>query len=572
MDELNAKYDVPRAVGAAWVVNDQALPLLDGLDEVDADARKACAEAINAFRQSHGLLPMVVCSRIAEYEALAVRLNLQGAILIHPLTQAQIDSYLASSGPQSGLLQSALQQDPTLRELAETPLFLRVMGAISQTLPVSGPEELQTLEERRRLLFDAYVEQMFARRSAETHYSPQQIRASLAWLAQAMMQRSQTIFFLERLQPDWLQTCGLRRLYNLIDRIGTGLLVGVPMSLFIVQVYNCCFSIALGPDEGQKLGYINGLAFLLLFGMIAGLFGGKQFGTTRVLPAFWWLSRSAWLSWLIFGFIGGVIGFVGRLYFGLRTDLNPLEWGAIFWAHYGMVGLIAGGIAGAAGVHPRRITLVETLRWSWSKALRSIPITLGIGFVSVFLGFLFTGLFFLEFQDLKTSLICSLVAGALGGLNSWLLGGLVSGELNTKAIPNQGIWRSARSAALSSLIFGLGIGLIIGLGAGLGVTLFPNRFLGQCDAACGLGYGLGYLLFWGSSIGMIVGLSFGGYACLSHLTLRLVLWRSGALPLRLVSFLDHCAERIFLRKVGGGYIFVHRLLLEYFADLDITRS
>jgi len=26
------------------------------------------------------------------------------------------------------------------------------------------------------------------------------------------------------------------------------------------------------------------------------------------------------------------------------------------------------------------------------------------------------------------------------------------------------------------------------------------------------------------------------------------------------------AERIFLRKVGGGYIFVHRTLLEYFAQ------
>ncbi len=30
-------------------------------------------------------------------------------------------------------------------------------------------------------------------------------------------------------------------------------------------------------------------------------------------------------------------------------------------------------------------------------------------------------------------------------------------------------------------------------------------------------------------------------------------------------FLDYCHERILLRKVGGGYIFVHRLLQEYFA-------
>jgi hypothetical protein len=30
------------------------------------------------------------------------------------------------------------------------------------------------------------------------------------------------------------------------------------------------------------------------------------------------------------------------------------------------------------------------------------------------------------------------------------------------------------------------------------------------------------------------------------------------------------AYRLLLRKVGGGYIFVHRLLLEYFASLDTT--
>jgi hypothetical protein len=50
-----------------------------------------------------------------------------------------------------------------------------------------------------------------------------------------------------------------------------------------------------------------------------------------------------------------------------------------------------------------------------------------------------------------------------------------------------------------------------------------------------------------------------------------VLWRSGALPLQLVAFLDCCAERIFLRKVGGGYVFVHRLLREHFAALGSER-
>ncbi len=29
----------------------------------------------------------------------------------------------------------------------------------------------------------------------------------------------------------------------------------------------------------------------------------------------------------------------------------------------------------------------------------------------------------------------------------------------------------------------------------------------------------------------------------------------------------HCVDLIFLRRVGGGYIFVHRLLMEHFAEM-----
>jgi len=64
------------------------------------------------------------------------------------------------------------------------------------------------------------------------------------------------------------------------------------------------------------------------------------------------------------------------------------------------------------------------------------------------------------------------------------------------------------------------------------------------------------------------GLVYGGFAVIQHLALRCVLWRSGALPLHLVAFLDYCAERIFLCKVGGGNVFVHRLLMEHFAALE----
>jgi hypothetical protein len=47
-----------------------------------------------------------------------------------------------------------------------------------------------------------------------------------------------------------------------------------------------------------------------------------------------------------------------------------------------------------------------------------------------------------------------------------------------------------------------------------------------------------------------------------------MLTRNGSAPWRYAAFLDYAAERILLRKVGGGYTFIHRYLRDYFASLE----
>ena len=47
-----------------------------------------------------------------------------------------------------------------------------------------------------------------------------------------------------------------------------------------------------------------------------------------------------------------------------------------------------------------------------------------------------------------------------------------------------------------------------------------------------------------------------------------MLVRKDLAPWRYADFLDYAAERILLRKVGGGYMFIHRYLLDYFARLE----
>ena len=203
-DELNLRYDVPRQIAQEWVVTDQVLPLLDGLDEVKAEHRAACVEAINVFRQSHGFLPLAITSRTADYEALAEPLRLHGAILVRPLTREQVNTYLAELGPAGEPVRAALHEDSSLWELLDSPLLLNIVtvsyaGRTAAPLPIRG-----TVVERRDQLFGSYVNQMLQRRAAERRYTPEQTVHWLSWLAYQMANHGQTVFYLERLQLDWL--------------------------------------------------------------------------------------------------------------------------------------------------------------------------------------------------------------------------------------------------------------------------------------------------------------------------------------------------------------------------------
>ncbi len=154
-----------------------------------------------------------------------------------------------------------------------------------------------------------------------------------------------------------------------------------------------------------------------------------------------------------------------------------------------------------------------------------------------------------------------LVVGLLFGLLFGLAGGLTFGEIDNRAVPNEGIHRSARNALFVALAFGLVAGLVIWhvleLASGLvGALLNPAgvMIIGMVG---------------GAFAGLFAGLRAGGAACFKHFVLRWGLIRVGVTPWNYVRFLEYTAERILLRKVGGGYVFLHRMLLEHFAALYV---
>lgn len=122
----------------------------------------------------------------------------------------------------------------------------------------------------------------------------------------------------------------------------------------------------------------------------------------------------------------------------------------------------------------------------------------------------------------------------------------------------------------SAIFGGLIVGLSAGLGAGLPWGLFSGLLLGM---RAGLSDGLSEGLFFWLVFGLLGALWYGGLDIIQHYTLRLILIFQGHTPRNYARFLDYAVDRIFLQKVGGGYRFIHRLLLEHFADMDaITKK
>ncbi len=163
--ELHSRYQVPLPLATSWIETDQVLPLLDGLDEVAATHRAACVEAINSYRQAHGLIPTVVCSRQTDYLALSTHLLLRTAVVVQPLTPEQIESYLTNGGERLEALRQILHKDAELRTFANTPLMLNVLtatyqGTTSQEIIATG-----SLGKKQDQIFASYVQRMLIRRT-----------------------------------------------------------------------------------------------------------------------------------------------------------------------------------------------------------------------------------------------------------------------------------------------------------------------------------------------------------------------------------------------------------------------
>ncbi|TNJ38910.1 NACHT domain-containing protein [Chlorobaculum thiosulfatiphilum] len=473
IDELRKRYDVPEKIARFWIENEAILPLLDGLDEVAKEHRNACVEAINAYRENNGLLPIAICSRIADYETLTSKLKLQHAVTVQPLTPEQVDRYLAEAGDSLEPVRKLVREDKTLLELLDNPLMLSIMQlAFYNNADAATSLEDGNIENRRDKLFDSYIAAMFKRRKPSVPYKPEQTKKWISRLANAMKQREQTVFYIEQLQPELLPN--KHRIQFKVLSLTASALVG---------------------------GLVGWLATRLFFGLSAGLVFGLSGGlsteqlSNHIKLAVGNFDLKRWIK------LSSCI----RLTIGNKIDWLVVGW-LVVWPIYSLLlGLVIGITRGL---------FVMIIGWLTGMA------------VVLFFRLMFVNTF-------------------------------VYPEIDKQTETNQGVHRSFRYAVLSGIIIALFCAVFFGMLYGLAFRLRDGLVVG---------------LNGGIIIGLFSGLFLGGYAVIQHYVLRFLLWSEGFAPLRYVRFLDYAADLLFLRKVGGGYIFVHRMIMEHFAAMEDSES
>jgi hypothetical protein len=621
VSELGTKYQVPEKIARDWWARNRLVAMLDGLDEVRPDLRADCVAAINDFSSSQGLAGLVVAGRRRECEELPEKLQFGGAICLEPLSVSQIDVYLGKLGPQFAGLRNALWVDKELQELLQSPLILHIVLVTYEGKPLIPSDGIRESDEFKARVFRDYVRAMLARKGKRLeHYSPQQLMIWVRLLARGMQARSQSVFLIESLQADWLPSRMHQFMYYFVSRQAAGFYLGVPWLLPWLIALACVVS----PEDKQSLWFAGEIFFLagVIAMAVSSLGDFLRFAraaaasrpeglvakaiTDRGAPGFLfhvlitglllWVSTILMLVsrikqidparpdlMLYLLAVAGVVflcameaAALWRTVIALTlkprsaaadsADIHPANT-AFSWAglHRGALrGLRIGGIVSGVIVAAGLLLNVGFLTASW---LRGDSTYRGTQPARLFAGFLLLS-------------ISNVVGfGGIGALIGALFGMIQRREVEITNRPNEGIRRSLTGAfATTGLIFGGLVVLLVGIW-GMQLT---QSFLWQAYESSGAGdhpmvdqssewnlAGAGLLamfsffLLW---VAVCAGARYGGFDVIKHFILRFFLWQRSVGPLNYRRFLDDLVRLVLIQKVGGGYIFIHRLLLDYFAQ------
>lgn len=412
------------------------------------------------------------------------------------------------------------------------------------------------------------TEQSTASNDKSPSYSEEQSTQWLAWLAYQMQQHDQAVFQIESIQPSWLV-------------VSSDILIHLQARLFL---WGALAGLIFGLTNGLYLGAMGGLGEWLVRTLISQLGIGLSGGIFAVICLIFSMKiqpldklllfisrdhssldsaiqRSQIFEASLFGLNFLLIYILYNLFF---TILNLISTGTINAVH---IAVISDGLYYAvmfslfyifrisSRENGRQIQTVESLHWTWQSVIenRKSNLLLGMAFglsISVYQAILFfaSNASTEQFSDL---VLFGLNFSIVGGLLAMIIGGFQPGPEEYRAYPNQSIWLTIRSLTK--------IGLMIALILGVQLWWRSGTLVGAILAS--------------SVAGISIALWYGGLDVLEHSIIRLIIARRGHAPLNYAKFLDYAANELnFLQKVGGGYVFIHRYMLEHFAEIAIEEG
>lgn len=520
--ELRDRYGELLSKAALWVRRDEIIPFLDGLDEVPAAYRRECVEEIERYLESYGDASVVVSCREEEFHALGASFScVEEIILIRPLDPNRVRAFFGRAGQSLAGLAEVFETDRVVQELLDSPLMVVIASDVYAGLSaedVRAAVAAGEVSEYRERLFAEYVDKMISWPRATPPLERENTLRWLGWLAAMLEDRNEDVFYLDRLQFDWLPGRHRRALatHFLVAFIFcggvVGLLTGLSGGLFRRLIENIA--------SGEIVQVMSGNAGIGLYesnpymGLVAWLAGG-------------------WSSGLFLGVVATLGAWVA---YGSHTQvrLGEFSWsprrslrrrGLPVWAGQGILFGLAVGLVFSA-----LLAVVTTLRVDFvpdifnTLALGILP-WIGIGLASGFL----IGALSSVIRDLKeTTQLARRSPNALIVRSCW--NGLIAG-------------------AIAVGFFGL-IGLILGLS--LNDIEHP---LDGLFAGCVAGTVFGVALAWKYG--------FGAYTW--HCVLRSTLRQQGCLSRDPVTFFNTAADRSLLRSTAGGYRYLHPDFQAYFA-------
>ncbi len=499
-----------------WLERQVLLPLLDGLDELGLERQKKCTQKLNEFAEHYP--QMVVCCRVKEFEAVDIRLrNLRGAVCLQSLSDSQIQDYLGSlKRPE---LWEAIQTTPYLTAMLEPttegdPGLLRVPLFVKLVADVYDPQ--QPISSKADLL-DKYIDRQlsFDKREIDRRKELREYK----WAYKTV-----------KLEPDWKKT------RSNLDWLAQSLQDNNKVDFLI---------------EHMQPNWLEPARLQERYSMI--------YGNTSLLFHVFLLGILMWYSTISIHLL--FLGLILAMLAIAVANILALRYGETSWDEIDLVESLQ---ALTASKNLRRVfiafrhLIVNNINSQFKLQIRIcifagiftlIP-GLVIGFFSwndliySFRTWNDVADFFMELLKLFSSLVINVSILNIIVNSRQLFTRLITDlkqEIKLRSSPNQGIWKSFQNTIFVTLT----IFLIFKL---LSVLAIGDLSL-QCT-------------FTSIIIGITAG---GGKACFQHLSLRIVLWQSG-LPWNFARFLNYCVERRLLLRVGGSYRFLHRELLDHFAQ------